>query len=182
MSANNDNKTAHLLKVHGISKTGRRVPRASPFLQSNQNTESTANNRVQEPGIRQAEAYVSFPTQVLINPFKDALIAFICICQISLGAMVSSLFVEFLRVIYPPITKLLPKATDTIRSWIMEAFNKRKERLKKDLQDAHSKIHFSFDLWTSPNHLALIGIVAHFIDKHGYHQNVNILIHYLYLC
>jgi len=35
------------------------------------------------------------------------------------------------------------------------------------LQSAITKIHFSFDLWTSKNQLALLGLVAHFINKKG---------------
>lgn len=45
--------------------------------------------------------------------------------------------------------------------------------MKEDLQQAVSKIHFSFDLWTSPNHLALMGVVAHYINKSGKNQSVS---------
>jgi len=35
------------------------------------------------------------------------------------------------------------------------------------MQEAHSSISISFDLWTLPNYLAILGVVAHFIDKNG---------------
>src|SRR5437667_10090643 len=41
----------------------------------------------------------------------------------------------------------------------------RKERLKQDMQEAHSNISISFDLWTSSNYLAILSIISHFINK-----------------
>lgn len=35
------------------------------------------------------------------------------------------------------------------------------------LQSALSKIHLTIDLWTSPNNLAIIGIIAHYISDSG---------------
>jgi len=35
------------------------------------------------------------------------------------------------------------------------------------MEEAHSNILISFDLWTSPNYRAILGCVAHFIDKKG---------------
>lgn len=35
------------------------------------------------------------------------------------------------------------------------------------MREARSSISISFDLWTSPNCLAVLGVVAHFIDKNG---------------
>ncbi|KJZ69845.1 hypothetical protein HIM_10773 [Hirsutella minnesotensis 3608] len=66
------------------------------------------------------------------------------------------------------------------RAILLEAFNKRKEHLKEVLARSVSKIHFSFDLWTSPNHLALLGVVAHFIDEFGQNQSILIAIRQLH--
>lgn len=123
--------------------------------------------------IRQSEAYVNVAVAVKRQPFIDALVAFVVICQLSINLMVNSLFVELLQVIYPNIESILPKASKTIRGWIIAAFEARKLVLKEDLHKSISKIHFSFDLWTSPNHLALLGIVAHYIDAKGVNQSVS---------
>ena len=48
-----------------------------------------------------------------------------------------------------------------------DAFETRKEKLRQDMQEAHSKIFISFDLWTSPNCLEILSVIAHFIDKTG---------------
>lgn len=48
----------------------------------------------------------------------------------------------------------------------MRDFQQRRERIKGWLQRRKSKrIHFSFDLWSSPNHLAMIAVVAHFVSE-----------------
>jgi len=35
------------------------------------------------------------------------------------------------------------------------------------MQEAHSNISISFNLWTSPNSHAVLGCIAHFINKNG---------------
>jgi len=52
-------------------------------------------------------------------------------------------------------------------------YNEYKAIKAAELQAVQGMIHFSFDLWTSPNHLALMGIVAHYIDKYGQNQSVS---------
>jgi hypothetical protein len=47
----------------------------------------------------------------------------------------------------------------------MQSYDLHKAFVKRDLANAKSKIHTSFDLWTSGNHLALNGIVAHYLDN-----------------
>ena len=49
----------------------------------------------------------------------------------------------------------------------MEQYHDQKHILKSKVQRAKSKIHISCDLWTSPNSLAILGIIAHFIDENG---------------
>ena len=55
----------------------------------------------------------------------------------------------------------------------MAQFELKKQEIKDQLAQAKSKIHFSFDLWTSPNHFALLGIIAHYVDKEGQCQSVS---------
>ena len=48
----------------------------------------------------------------------------------------------------------------------MEAYDERKELLKREIhENSVSMIHISFDLWTSPNCIPLMGVVAHYTDK-----------------
>jgi hypothetical protein len=49
------------------------------------------------------------------------------------------------------INELLPESADTVKNWITMEYETRKTLLKREFQVARSKIHITFDLWTSPN-------------------------------
>ena len=61
----------------------------------------------------------------------------------------------------------IPKSHTTMRNWVVDAWKQRQEQLKKELASARSNIHISFDLWSSPNHYAMLGVVFHWIDGIG---------------
>jgi hypothetical protein len=47
----------------------------------------------------------------------------------------------------------------------LKDFERRKEAVKEDLLLSKSKVHISFDLWTSTNKLAMLGVVAYYLTK-----------------
>jgi hypothetical protein len=155
------------LKHHGITKHGRKTPNTAGQIKF-----TTASNP-DDPELRQSRAYVQLTTTVVRKPFEDALVALLVICQLALSLVVNDLFYEFLKVVFPKVDDVLPKCGNTIRSWIIAHFEHRKTKLKASLERCQSNINFSFDLWTSPNHKALLGVVAHYIDKNGVLQNVS---------
>ena len=60
---------------------------------------------------------------------------------------------------------LLPRSSDTIYSWILNEYKRRKIHLcEKVLAHAASVVHILFDLWTAPNNTAYIDIIYHFFD------------------
>jgi len=65
----------------------------------------------------------------------------------------------------------LVKSATTIRKWILKEFQRQKLAIKDELANARSRIHISADLWTSPNSLAIVGIVVHYLDKNFKVQN-----------
>ena len=46
--------------------------------------------------------------------------------------------------------ELLPKSRNTIHEWVLKKFDKQRTFLIQRLSTARSRIHLSFDLWTSP--------------------------------
>jgi hypothetical protein len=102
-----------------------------------------------------------------LDHFKDLLVRWIVCCHIAFFQIENSLFRDLLFYLFPPLEKLLPRAASTIRQWVKDAFEARKDKLRQDMREAHSSISISFDLWTSPNYLAILGVVAHFIDRNG---------------
>jgi hypothetical protein len=55
----------------------------------------------------------------------------------------------------------------TITSWISQVYNSHMGIVTKKLHAATSKIHPSFNLWTSANLHALLGVNCHFADEFG---------------
>lgn len=63
------------------------------------------------------------------------------------------------------MTEFLPSG-DTVHNWIEKEFQSQKQEIKRQLQeDSLSRIHLSFDLWTSGNQLPILAVVAHYLDK-----------------
>jgi hypothetical protein len=69
-------------------------------------------------------------------------------------------FRQFLAVLSPSLEKWIPRAGNTVRSWILAEFEQRQDDIKKQLPASRSRIHLSFDLWTSPNHLFFVGTIV----------------------
>lgn len=65
------------------------------------------------------------------------------------------------------IESILPSSRARLPGMIEETFHCTKETLKIRLQNALSDIHFSVDMWTSPNKKAFLAIIAHFVDEDG---------------
>ena len=53
----------------------------------------------------------------------------------------------------------------TTRSDVVKYFEIAKATVVERLSLARSRIHLSYDLWTSPNHKAMIAIVAHWTSE-----------------
>ena len=123
--------------------------------------------------VREAEYTINLVTTVKQTPVTNALIYLTVIAQLSFNFVSSIIFIEFLKTIYPAIEKILPSAGNTVRKHIIEMYNDYKATKAAEVQAVQGMIHFSFDLWTSPNHLALMGIVAHYIDQFGQNQSVS---------
>jgi hypothetical protein len=54
---------------------------------------------------------------------------------------------------------------------MMTLYKSSKLQMINILAELSTRIHFTFDLWTSPNHRALLGIIAHWISQSGVLQS-----------
>ena len=125
-----------------------------------------------QPTIEEYPARWSLELSRNFESFKRLLIRWIVCCHIAFFQFENEYFRSLLFFLYPDLEKLLSKAASTIRGWVVEAYKRRKEELKIDFQEARSAISIPLDLWTSPNSHAVLGVVAHFIDRRGRHRNV----------
>jgi hypothetical protein len=72
-------------------------------------------------------------------------------------------FRELIEEIAPALTIYIKPSRNTVRQWITDRFKEKRIAIKEEFHNALSKIHFSFDLWTADNSLAILGIVTHYL-------------------
>lgn len=91
--------------------------------------------------------------------------------NVSFRKLESDRFHALLQYLNPRCKRFLP-SHQTIRRTIGDIFDKQLGTVTEALNAAVTKISFSFDLWTSKNNLALLGLVAHFIDSKGLPKSI----------
>ena len=151
----------HLLKVHRMTEQGSLSTSGSP-----------SGNNI--PNVLQQAFANTLPKIPFKFPlFQELLLRWMILCNISFRQVEDNSFrmlLSYLTAVvssYNAIPHSLPKSGDTIRSWVCGLFANTKDKLKTDLLSAPFSIHFTFDLWTSPNHIAFMGIVGHWVNHDG---------------
>jgi hypothetical protein len=88
-------------------------------------------------------------------------------CHIAFFRFKDCYFCELPDFLSPGLDTYLLRAGRTRRGWVMEAWQEKKQQIKEELHLDHSAISISFDLWTSPNGHAALGVYGHFISAAG---------------
>ncbi len=96
---------------------------------------------------------------------KQRLIEWIVVMHISFSQVENEWFRQFLEILSPRLSSWIPKSGNTVRNWIVTEFKRRQKDIKAQLKTSKSSIHLSFDMWTSPNHLSIVGIHGHFMSS-----------------
>jgi len=71
---------------------------------------------------------------------------------------------QLLLTLNPSIFQTTGWGRTSIRQRLADTFASKKKLVQNELTTSVSKIHLAFDLWTSPNRHAFLGVSAHFID------------------
>ena len=149
---------AHLKSVHNIDQNSEPVQKRNKRLldeyynPGGYSKESTVDNTVA----------ASFD----IYDFKAALYAWIINNNVPFEQIESESLRQMFCTLQPRCQKHIPSA-DTVNRTITALYDKAIGTVTESLQSAITKINFSFDLWTSKNQLALLGLCAHFINNDG---------------
>lgn len=130
---------SHLKSVHQLWE-GARGPRANRSVIELQRHAPQAR-----PQIAQGDTNV-----ILKRTFEAALVAFICCAQIAFSIVENPWFAALLTSVSTFIPLVLPTSHNTVRKWVIESYKQKKETVKAIVARAQSKIHLSFDLWSSP--------------------------------
>ena len=145
---------AHFRSKHGIDQAGNVIAG---------DRESTSRAATNSPGI------MGFVSQFALDTFKVLLIQWIICCHIAFSQIENSYFRALITYLHSGLAQFLP-TRNTIRNWVLAEFRAQKAKLKQELRRARSKIHISFDIWTSPNYYSVIAVVAHYISHDGYRR------------
>lgn len=144
--------------MHRISDNGERIESAQEEGQIAQ-TGSIAKSVLQQQHLAAQQRL----KQTSIDAILRALIQWIVVAHIALSCVENEAFQELLQLLNPVIFDYIYTAGNSVRKFILNEFQRRRLRVINDLHNARSKIHLSFDLWSSPNSLTLCGVVAHYV-------------------
>jgi hypothetical protein len=92
---------------------------------------------------------------------------FIATCSQPLRLVEQEEFRDLLDYINSDVLTWLPKTHNTTGRWVKRQYEAHKQRVKRNVSQAQSKIHISCDLWTSTNDLPILVVILHYIDKNG---------------
>jgi hypothetical protein len=146
----------HLKYHHRIDKNGS-MPQRRHAL-----TDSLTDDPAEQPSQPDISSYFSV---LDYERLKQKLIEWIVVMHIAFSQVENEWFRDFLGVFNKKLVDWIPKSGDTVRKWIVADFDARKNDIRQQLCKSKSSIHLSFDLWTSPNLLAIVGVVAHYINE-----------------
>jgi hypothetical protein len=154
--------TGHL-KEHGVTVSTNQETRIAS-IQSNiadafQKAEQTDHKRRCLSNIATRDLDPSIIEQLFVR--------WITTCSVSFRMATLSEFRSFLCYLNPEIDNWLPRSIATIRTWTLRSYETQKQRVKREVQSALSKVHVTTDLWTSPNALAILGMIAHYTSESG---------------
>jgi hypothetical protein len=93
--------------------------------------------------------YSALCTTINGERFRILLLRLFIYCQLPYNLIEHSEFRDLLQYIQPSIGKFLPKRT-AIGEWVADEFAKGKKVIKVAISKAKSRVHISFDIWTSP--------------------------------
>lgn len=96
---------------------------------------------------------------------RKALVQLITLHRLALSIVEWPAFHAFIGAFNPMAMNFVPTSHNTIRADIINLWTDEKVILRNHLRTARSKINISLDIWTSPNTLLFLGVVAHFVRQ-----------------
>jgi len=169
------NPGAHLTSVHGIredstshnkclkqsQKTIKSMMESASQIAPQQQVQNQ-DNAVK----RRVEAQVQCPP-LSVASIEDLIVRLLVKRDLPCIFATSQELHDLLYAIWPEAALRLPSSSNIVKAWIFRCFKTQKLLLKELLRKSLSQIHFTLDLWSSPNHLALLGVIAHFTPSAG---------------
>lgn len=112
--------------------------------------------------------------------FKWLLIRWFVVCQVAFFMIENVMFRELVAFLSPSIAALMPRASTTLRHWIVDEYETQKKKVVAELKQSHTKVHLSFDVWTAGNWFSIICVWGYWIDTSGNRQRKTLAFRRLY--
>jgi hypothetical protein len=157
--------TASEPKGHGILLESPRQEKAKN--QQDSIAKAMATGAEQSFKHRRLNPLVKYENAIDPGTLEVLFVQFIVACSLPFRLVECPEFRAFLYYLNTEIDNWLPLSHVHIRTWVMRQYDGHKTKLKQLIQSARSRVHISCDLWTSPNSLAILGIVGHFVSEDG---------------
>lgn len=107
------------------------------------------------------------PTRAALELMKRCIVEMVACCDFPITLFEAPAFRQFCYLMNPTMAaEILPGSDTTMYRWLTQAFDENLVALRAQLYEAVSKIHLSADIWTSPNKMGLLAVVAHYVDSH----------------
>ena len=98
-----------------------------------------------------------------VDKFRNLLLQWIIQQQVPHSAVEQQEFRDLLLYLQPSLERYLI-SRNTITNWVLNEYTKAQSTIKTLLARAQSRVHLSFDIWTSPSVMPILGICSHFLS------------------
>jgi hypothetical protein len=139
------------------------VAKNSPYNPRHRSSEQGQQSVASLFSLQAARANSGFILQTDLEIVERSISRWIVLGNYPFSIVESPDFQRALVVLSPEKTeKLFPKSATTTRKLVVQLYDEQLVIMKQLLATTPYKVYLSFDLWTSPNRMALLGIVGHF--------------------
>jgi len=165
--ATTKNAIAHLRSKHRIGPNGIITAGTSTYQQTI------------EKAIGQTGPRITFN----IDVFKDLLLQWIVqmnvgfrFCEDTTFCLLCS-YLAACQPEYSGVYRAFPQSRHAIKRYVLTWYDAMRQEVMLQLHNTHTKIHFSFDMWSGPNRCAYQAIVAHWMACDGQLHAVLLSLH-----
>jgi hypothetical protein len=99
-----------------------------------------------------------------VNKAKELTVGWIVTANLPFTAPSNPYLRRMLDLHDASLAKEVPWSRQSVRDTMRKLFEVKKGAISSQLEKAVTRISFSFDMWTSPNRYAFLGLHAHYLD------------------
>ncbi|KAK9444136.1 uncharacterized protein VB005_01882 [Metarhizium brunneum] len=153
VASNTTSPIEHLRRSHLITQTDQSLGNAE---------DDSACADIYPPSKRRC---VELPTaRCNVNKAKELTVGWIVTANLPFTAPSNPYLRRILDLHDASLAKEVPWSRQSVRDTMRKLFEVKKGAISIQLEKAITRISFSFDMWTSPNRYALLGLHAHYLD------------------